>query len=375
MTSCEDGIGIMRTDKGRFGEKLRIVWAITLKDITDAAKNRTAITIFLSALFVVVMYHYLPVFDQEDERTNLLVYDAGSSSLLAALEESIQLDVYTYPSQEKMEHYLANGEVPELGLVIPPDFDQALQAGEPLVLEGAVLHWVSESDANELRALVEQEIGDLLEKPVHIDLEGNRVYPYADSAGYPFLTAFALVYVTLMVGLPLVPNLMLEEKQSKTLDALLVSPANSSQIVLGKALTGWFYTLISIGVVFAFNWALVTHWGLVLLATVCGAALGVALGLLLGSVFETRQQLTLWAWVLIAPLLLPVFLSMMRGLLPDGVLAVMHWIPTVALTRAVRVSFSDAAPLAQFGPELALVAGCAVLVYALVAWIVRRSDR
>jgi hypothetical protein len=54
---------------------------------------------------------------------------------------------------------------------------------------------------------------------------------------------------------------------------------------------------------------------------------------------------------------------------------VIRWIPTVALTRAFRVSFSDTASLAQFGPELALVAGCSVLVYALVAWIVRRSDR
>ena len=35
----------------------------------------------------------------------------------------------------------------------------------------------------------------------------------------------------------------------------------------------------------------------------------------------------------------------------------------------------ESAPLAQFGPELALVLGYAVLVLAVVALVVHRSDR
>jgi ABC-2 type transport system permease protein len=265
--------------------------------------------------------------------------------------------------------------VPELGLVIPAGFDQALAAGQPPEVQGYTLYWVSAEDAKALRTLVEEEIIALVGQPVRIHVESNRVYPGADSTGNAFLTAFALIYVTTMVGLMLVPHLMIEEKQNKTLDALLVSPASAGQIVLGKGLTGLFYTLISVGVVFALNLKFVVNWPLVLLATLCGAALGVALGLLLGSTLEVRQQLSLWAWVLIIPLLLPVFLSMMAPLLPEAAVSVIDWIPTVALSRAFRLSFSDAAPLAQFGPELALVAGCALLAGIAVVWVVRRSDR
>jgi ABC-2 type transport system permease protein len=366
----------MSTNRSRFGESLRIVWAIMAKDITDAIKNRTTLVAILSTLFVVIIYRYLPVLESGDELPNVLVYDAGNSSLGAALEDSLQLKVYyQYPSQERMERDLVNGDVPELGLVIPPDFDRALEGGSLPELQGYVMHWVSQSDASELESLVEREISDLGGQPVSINLEGNTIYTRPDSLGYPFLTSVALVLVATVIGLTMVPHLMIDEKQNKTLDALLLSPASVTQITLGKALTGLFYTLISMGMVFAINYSLVTNWALAFVVSICGSALGVALGLLLGSVFDTRQQITLWTWVVIAPLLLPVFLSAMTDLLPAGVVSVIHWIPTVALTRAFRLSFSDTAPLGQFGPELALVLGCAVPVGAVVAWIVRRSDR
>lgn len=356
-------------------EQLRIVWAITAKDLVDAVKNRTTLSVILTTLFLIVAYRCLPALMREDERTNVLVYDAGASSLVAALEGSLLLDVYNYPSRELMERDLVNGYVPELGLIVPPGFDRTLQAGGQLELQGYVLQWVNRTDADALRTLVEGEISDLAGHPVSINLEGNRVYTRADSAGYPFLTSFALIYVTTIIGLTLVPYLMIEEKQSKTMDALLISPASSSHIVLGKALAGLVYTLISVAIALTLNYTLVANWVLVLLVAICGSVFGVALGLLLGSLLEVRQQMMLWGWALIVPLLMPVFLSVLAELLPEVVRPIIEWVPTVALSRAFRASFSDTAPLAQVGPELALVAGCGMLVLVVVAWVVRRSDR
>ncbi|MBN1658687.1 MAG: ABC transporter permease [Anaerolineae bacterium] len=369
MKAMKPGLG------QRVREALRIIWAISAKDIVDAIKNRTTLSVLLTTLFVVVVYRFLPLLTGDHDLTNLLVYDADNSRLVAALEESLYLQVYEYPSLHRMEHALRSGDVPELGLVIPVGVDAALAAGQPVELAGYTLHWVSQEDAGALRTLVEGEIHDLTGQTVHISLEGNRAYPGADSTGSAFLTAFALIYVTTIVGMTLVPHLMIEEKENKTMAALLVSPAGAGQIVLGKALTGLFYTLLSVGVVFALNAAFIVNWPLALLATLCGAALGVALGLLLGSTIEVKQQVSLWAWLLILPLLIPVFLSMMESILPQAAVSVIRWVPTVALSRVFRVSFSDSAPLAQFGPELALVAGCALLVGAAVVWAVRRSDR
>ncbi len=355
---------------------LRIIWAITAKDIVDALKNKNTLSVIIIVLFMIAFYRFLPELEGGSELPNVLVYDAGESSLAAALDGSSRLKLYPrYTSQEQMERDLVSGDVPELGLVVPADFDEALASGEPVELEGYVLHWVSDSEGDELRAFVEGEIADRLGKPVRINLEGNIVYTRKDSTGLTLTATVSVIFTLVMVGILLVPHLMLDEKQAKTIDALLVSPASSSHIATGKALTGLFYGLAATAVALAFNAALVTHWALAILAAVCGALFVVSLGLLLGSLIESRQQLTLWAWVLVLPLLLPVFLSIMDDLLPASAIAVLRWTPTVALGRVLRVSFAERAPLADFGPELALVTGCAVVALAAVAWLVRRLDR
>ena len=354
---------------------LRIVWAITAKDIIDAMKNKTTLSVMLTLLFLVVLYQYLPALTSGDQPPRLVVYDADSSPLVTELEDSTQFDLRKMLSQQQMEEYLGNMDSVVLGLVLPADFDQYLRSNEQLELDGYVIHWASDSATAQVQTFFEGQLTELVGKPVRIDVAGNTVYTQKDSTGYAFLTSISVILVLTMIGISMTPNLMLEEKRTKTLDVLLVSPASTGQVVIGKALTGLFYCLTTAVVVLAFNAALITHWGLAILAVTCGSLLCVALGLLLGSVFEVKQQLTIWGFLLFQPLLLPMFLSIMEDLMPRGLIVAFDWIPTVALSKVLRVSFSNSAPLAEFGPELALVAGCAALVLAAVAWVVRRSDR
>jgi ABC-2 type transport system permease protein len=62
------------------------------------------------------------------------------------------------------------------------------------------------------------------------------------------------VTIMLTMGILLVPTLMLEEKQTRTMDALLVSPASISQVVIGKAIAGFFYILVTAAIVYLIYW-------------------------------------------------------------------------------------------------------------------------
>jgi ABC-2 type transport system permease protein len=270
---------------------------------------------------------------------------------------------------------LGHGDVPQLGLVIPADFDQQLETGEPVELEGYVLHWVTASETSEVKAQVEGVIADALGQPVSIYIGGNAVYAPPDGGGRAFLVSLLLVITTTLMGVVIIPHLMIEERQAKTMDVLLVSPASIGQVVVGKALTGLFYCLIGAVVVLGWNATLVVHWWLAILATVCGALMTVALGLLFGSIFRVKQQMTLWGFVTMNVLLVPMFLAIMEDLLPRGLIAALRWVPTAALAQVLRVSFSQTAPAGQFAPELALVLGCAAAILVVVVWVVRRSDR
>ena len=361
----------MNTTRSKFSDNLRIIWAIAAKDIVDALKNKAILSTILSALFLMVFYKVVPALSNGADPPELAVYDAGNSSLMAQLESSDQFHMQEMASQQEMEHHLGLQSSQVLGLTLPPDFDLIAETGVQLELDGYMDHWVSDDQVSEMRSFFEEQLADLVGKPVRIVVESDTIYTRLEG-WHPYMASLALTMILVAFGLAITPHLMLEEKRTKTLDALLVSPATAGQVILGKATAGLFYCLVGAGVVLVFNAALIIHWQVAIVAAICGSLFALASGLLLGSLIEVRQQINTWMIILIQPLLIPAVLP--SGLLPDKIEKVLSMIPTVTLARTARLACVDSVSLAQFGLPLAYVLGCAALVLASVAWRVRRSD-
>ena len=363
----------MKSFHRHYLEDMRIIWAITAKDLLDGFKNKTVLISIASVLFILLVYRYLPALDRGDTLPRLVIYDQGQSSLPASLEDNPNFDLRVVSSQAELNSYLAGMDFVVLGLVLPKDLDQRLNS-TVVDLQGYTVHWAGKAEAEETRAFFEQQLEKVSGTPIRIQIEGNKVYTQANSHGLAFLAAVSLVIALTMFGVSTVPNLILQEKLDRTMDAILISPASKGHIVIAKAITGMIYCLFAALIIFGLYWTIITHWWLAILAVLCGSLLTVSLGLLLGSALEDRQQLTLWAWFIFIPLLLPLFLSIMENLLPENFFSIIRWIPTVALSRAIRASFSDRTPLSTFGPELALVLGVAFFTLMAVVWILRRSE-
>ncbi len=356
-------------------ESARIIWALFTKDVLEALKNKNTITIIFTSLLIVFFYGALPGLSAKGESLSLHVFDAGSSGVVPLLENSRNIKVTTYPSEEKMKKALADKDVPELGVVISDGFNQAVQARETLELQGYVLRWVDSKDAAMLQRSAESEISSLLGQPVQINLVGNRVDLLPESDGLGSQAGLGLVYVLIMIGVTLVPHLMLEEKQNRTLDVLTVSPASSGQIIAGKAFAGIFYCFLGGAVALAVNRALVVHWWLALLTVLLGSLFTVSLGLWLGIKIESRAQLSLWAWVIILPLFLPVIFSFLQALFPDVLVRIVKVVPSAAIFDLARISFANPIPIGTTFLLLAWISIAAGLGLALGAWTLRRRDR
>jgi ABC-2 type transport system permease protein len=356
-------------------QSARIIWAIVAKDILEALKNKNTIAIILTSMLMLVFYYYLPILGTSGEPPRVRVYDAGDSILVALLENSETFDVRTYPSQEKMFEALRDNDTPVIGLVIPAGFDSALESAGAAQLQGYVLSWVEDEKALELQRTLETEITSLIGQPVPVQMEGNRIGLDPDSQGIGSTAALAVVFVVVMIGLTLIPHLMLEEKSSRTMDVLLVSPASAGNLVAGKAIVGLFYCLLGALVALLVFHFVVVHWWLTLLAVILGALLTISLGLWLGTIIESRAQLTLWAWVFILPLLLPVFLSLMKDLFPGIVAQVLQILPAAVMLNLLRTSFSSSIPLGSTLLMLAWLAAWAAAGLFIVTWLVHRQDR
>jgi ABC-2 type transport system permease protein len=357
--------------KTKLMDNLYMAWAIGLKDIVDALKNKATRTNIILMAGLVVFFWWASTLRPFDKKIDVAVYDEGDSSLtsgMVALTDGYKFKFHKAASFHEMERMMG---YKQLGVVIPADFDQTLASGGEATLSGYVL-WVHRGRAAELEVKYSDKFSELLGQPVRVEIGENFILPAPDveTSGVHVHMLFA----TLFVVISLVPALMLEEKQTKTLDALLVSPASAGQVVMGKALTGLFYALLGGGLFFALNWANVTNWGLALVAFVCCALFSIGLALVIGSFVQSQQHMVLWMLPIMFVLVIPTFFSQEPNLAP-GLKAVFSWLPTSAMVRIFQFSMSSSAPLGQLLTNLAIALGGIVLVFATVIWKVRRADR
>lgn len=353
-------------------EYLRVVWTIGTKDIAEALRNKTTLANILVVVGIVIAYKYMLTMTKKDD-SFLVVFDVGHSSLMTALVESPGFNPLPASSMADFEEHLDDFDVRELGLVIPADFDRQLVTGESVELKGYT-SWANRGLARKSKSDYERRLGELVARSVHIELV-DAICPDPDSMGPSRWTGITSVLAIFFMGTLVVPPLMFEEKQTKTLDALLISPASVRQMVLGKALAGLFYCMLAAIVVLSVNWMYIVSWVLVVLSALCALLFSVGMGLLAGSFCENKQQLMVWSLIPAQILLVPVFLMGMEPILPDALRAAISWIPTVAQAELFRYAFSAGAPFIQVLASLSIALVAALLILALVAWRIGRWDR
>lgn len=356
-------------------DHLRLIWALAGKDIVDALKTRTTLATIIISVLMVVFYRYFPLLTTEGDTLRVFMFAESESEVATALERSPELALYPVDSRNRLIEVFTGAEAVELAIEIPESAVAQQQAGEPITIDGYVMYWVSEAERAKIKAMVEADLSNQLGQPVTLNLQGNDVYFNPDEFFFVFSATIALLFITVMVGISLIPNLMIEEKQARTLDALMVSPASAVHVVAGKAIAGLFYCLVGSAVVLVVFRYLIVQWELAILAAVSGTLFMVPIGLLLGSYASTRSQLQLTAWFAVIPLLLPVILVALEGLVPTGAIAVMNWIPTVLVAKLFRLSLTPNAAFVHYGAGLAVIIASALALYALVVWVVRRRDR
>jgi ABC-2 type transport system permease protein len=306
----------------------------------------------------------------------VVAYDAGEAEFLAQPGEDDDVVLYRVPSQADLKDTISESRGNIIGIAIPADFDDSIDQNGSAEVEGYVAHWVNSESLVEMRTILEAKLTHAVGKPVSINTEGNEIIPKPDSGGQPFMVALVLLVAVTLITVMVVPQLMIEEKETRTLDALFLSPASVNEVVAGKALAGIVFALIGAGVVLVFNAMMIQNWALTLLALMCGAFFAVAVGLLLGSVVDDQQSLNLVLGFVFVFLVFPAFLVKVMGPdWPELIRIILPWIPTVALSNVLRISFSDTLETSEIVGGLAIVLVSAAALYALVTWRMSQLER
>jgi ABC-type Na+ efflux pump permease subunit len=190
--------------------------------------------------------------------------------------------------------------------------------------------------------------------------------------GKSFITTAGLLIQLAVMGLSMAPQLIVEEKDSQTLQAIVVSPATLGHFVLGKTLAVLFYTILTTTISLFFVGSLVIHWGLTIAALLIGMLTIITPGILLGVLLENKQQIQVWVWVMFIPIILPIFFSIVR-VLPETLMKIIDWWPTVALARLLRAGFTLNPPLNTYGIEIIYLLTLSIIFCGITLWAVQKQ--
>lgn len=357
----------------KINDSIYIAWIIALKDIRDAFTNKSTRTNIIVLIGLVLFFYWSSTIRPFDKQVSIVVYDQGGSNLNFDRKEltgGSVLDFRTATSLGDMEKKMA---YQDLGLVIPANAVTELESAGELTLPGYV-HWAKRGQVTDLEEEYSTLLSEHLGVPVDVEIGDNVLIPPSDSLGVASTASFHVFFAIFWMAVTVVPFLMLEERQTKTMDALLVSPASPGQVVFGKALAGLILIIVIAGLSLALNGIYVISWGWAALGFFMTALFAIGLALLIGSSISSGQQIRLWILPIALILVVPAFFADEPNLTPV-VKSVLSWIPTTAIARIIGVSVSNGTMSTSIMTNMAIGLISIAAIYFLVILQVRRSDR
>jgi len=262
------------------------------------------------------------------------------------------------------------------GLVLPPQFDEAVAQGDKPVLQVYVNAKKGGGGSGFFRQFVQEQLLELAgqELPADVRLEILNAPPEEEEEEQfdvkQYLLVMWLVLGLAMTGAFVVPTLLAEEKEKHTLAAILVSPASYVDVVAAKAIVGLVYSLLIAFILLALNGGLVGNLPLLFTVILLSSLVLVEIGLLMGGFFENVTQVNTWSTFVMLPLMLPGMLPSFSGVLD----VVMRFIPTYYTIDAIRLALADQATLANVWLDLVVLGGCAVALFVAVVWALKREQ-
>lgn len=290
------------------------------------------------------------------------VVDRGDSAVTAAVRDRGGIEVTVLDDPERLRDQVAAGDL-DAGLVLQPGFDAAVRAGQRPPLQLVMAGRSAAADRLVVAVTTLRAVRGLEDRapPVNVEVVALGEDPLAVTTR---LLPLLVVLAVAIAGAFVPAASLVEEKEHRTLDAVLVTPATIGNVLLAKGALGVLLALTAGLATLALNGAFSSAPAALVLALVVGAVMMAEVGLLLGIwAPDVTTMFTAWkagAIVLVFPVVFYVWPSLPAWI---GRLGPTSWF----LEPVYRVAV-EGDDLAGVWPDL-LVA--AAIVAALAPAVVR----
>lgn len=359
---------------------LRIVLAIAVKDLKDALRDGRVLLPLPLPLGLGFLYN-VAMPEAQKPSVTVAISAAGDTQLMQSLKtvagSAVDLKFNQLAGAADVQAQVQNKKA-DVGLIVPIGFDAAVAAGsqpqltivQPSSLPTTGAIFITSALDGALRlmagqsapALVTSQTVELPRDPTSVMLAlGIRKY----------LVLGTLIMLIAMIAIYILPVLLTEEYEKKTSDALLLV-GTQSDLVAAKVAVGLAYIGVSVPLLLVVARMAPADMPLFAggLALLSVTLLG--MGLLLGALTRSVNQLNTWSGIPLLVVIMPVFFV---GL------GMPQWIQTALSTlpgsQAMKLLVDGLSGQAMYGDSLVsfiVMAGWAVAIYAVLIRVLARRE-
>ena len=257
-----------------------LTWRLIVKELRLGPRS----PVFMFAIFMPVLMTFLisgvfgSLFEPEPR---LGVVDLGSSAVMPSIESLEGLAVTVYDDTDDLLPRVESHDL-DAGLVLPKGFDEALASRS----KGGAELFVSGSSLASTRVVVVTAVTEAIGESAGIGSDVTVVVTSVGDEGVPLasrLVPMMVMYALVIAGLFLPAASLLEEREHRTLDALLVTPVQMGDVLVAKAavaaLVSTLMALVTLALNDAFGGRALLLGAILLVGSVMLAELGLVLGL------------------------------------------------------------------------------------------------
>ena len=281
-------------------------------------KNRPMIII--APFLQLIIFGYVVSTDVNDVKVGILDQSMSRESrmLLSAIDSNRTFRLtYFAADTDDLEDILLHRKV-DMVIKIGPDFSERIRKGDSAVIQVLVDGSMSNIAAKAvayLSSMINTYNQGLLKEIYHRDIEYGRIdarirtwYNENLESRNTFVPGI-VAFLVMLISLLFTSLAVIREKESGTIEQLIVTPLKRSELILGKTIP---YITIAIGqmimvTVFAVLWFRVPFNGnfLVLFAGACFFLIStMGVGLFISTVSSTQQQAMMTTFFFILPFLM-----------------------------------------------------------------------
>lgn len=277
----------------------------------------------------------------------------GDSEIVSLLEEEPSVKISTLSSEQEVRDKVLQGEY-DAGLIITSSGPKVVISGESLLNERITI-------AATLVNVYRESAGVQDVVTVNTNVIGTEEYSLQAR-----LIPFMVIMATIIGGL-IISASLIEEREKKTLNAVLVTPITPLEVILAKTLFGLFLGLILGVLMLVLSNAFIGGIHLVLFFLVLGTLFTVGLGLIAGVVMKDITDLIARMKIFNIVLLFPA-LVLFFPRIPQWI---GKFFPTYYFIHPILAITQDGATWADVWWEAAVLIVIDILVLFLASRVLR----